>query len=357
MWVRSRRAFRLFSPILDGDARMNGVENRPRVWVSRPLFDDIIDRLREHFEVEVESEDRAWTRAQVAQKLRDKHGAVLGVGDPVDAAVVAQVPQLRAIANNGVGYDNLDVAALSAAGVVVTNTPDVLNEAVADFAWALLLASARRVGEGERYVRAGNWKGSSYRLLLGNDVYARTLGILGMGRIGQAIAMRAIGFRMPVIYHNRSRLDASTERECRASYVSREALLKQADYLVLVLPMSAQNRHAIGAAELALMKPSSVLINIARGGIVDDAALVAALRGGYIAGAGLDVFENEPALHADLATLDNVVLTPHIASASTDTRRAMTSLAVDNLIAALGYGPNAGRPPNAINPDVLNAAR
>jgi gluconate 2-dehydrogenase len=333
---------------------MSGVTNRPRVWVSRPLFDDIIDRLREHFEVEYESEDHAWTRAQVAEKLRDKHGAVLGVGDPVDAAAIAQAAQLRALANNGVGYDNLDVAALSAAGIVATNTPDVLNEAVADFAWALLLATARRVGEGERYVRADRWKGWSYRLLLGNEVHGRTLGIFGMGRIGQAIAARAIGFRMPVIYHNRSRLNESIERECKASYVSREELLRRADYLVLVLPMSAQNRHAIGAAELTLMKPTAILINVARGGIVDDAALVAALSEGRIAAAGLDVFENEPALHPTLPGLDNVVLTPHIASASTDTRRAMTSLAVDNLIAALGYGPHAGRPPNVINPDVLN---
>lgn len=328
-------------------------KSRPRVWVSRPLFGDIVDRLREFFDVEVEAQDRAWTPGEVASRLHDKHGAVLGVADPVNAAVIAQAPQLRAVANVAVGYDNLDLPALTAAGVVATNTPDVLNEAVADFAWALLLATARRVGEGERYVRAGRWRSPSYNLLLGAEVHGRTLGILGMGRIGQAIARRGAGFRMPVIYHNRSRLDAAIERECNAEYVGRDDLLRAADFLVLVLPLTRESRHAIGAAELALMKPSAILVNIARGGIVDDAALVAALSAGRLAAAGLDVFENEPALHPLLPTLDNVVLTPHIASASVDTRRAMTSLAVDNLIAALDCGPNAGRPPNVVNPEAL----
>ena len=329
---------------------------RPRVWVSRPLFADIVDRLRAFFDVEIETEDRAWTPGEVAFKLHDKHGAMLGVAEPIDAAVVAQATRLRAVANVAVGYDNLDVAALTAAGIVATNTPDVLNEAVADFAWALLLATARRVGAGERYVRAGNWRSPSYNLLLGAEVHGRTLGILGMGRIGQAIARRGAGFRMPVIYHNRSRLDGATERECNAVYVGRDDLLRAADFLVLVLPLTAQNRHAIGSVELGLMKASAILVNVARGGIVDDAALVEALSGGRLAGAGLDVFENEPSLHPLLPTLDNVVLTPHIASASVDTRRAMTSLAVDNLIAALGFGPNAGRPPNVLNPDALRGS-
>jgi gluconate 2-dehydrogenase len=326
---------------------------RPRVWVSRPLFDDIIDRLREYFDVEAEAQDRSWTAAETGRKLRDKDGAVLGVADPVDAASIEYAPHLRAIANTGVGYNNLDVAALTAAGILATNTPDVLNEAVADFAWALLLATARRVGEGERYLRAGHWLGSSYRLLLGKEVHGSTLGILGMGRIGQAIARRAAGFAMPVIYHNRSRLDERVEQECKAVYVTRDELLASADFLVLVLPFTAESRHAIGVAELARMKPSAILVNIARGGIVDDAALVAALTAGRLAAAGLDVFENEPALHPSLPMLDNVVLTPHIASASVDTRRAMTSLAVDNLIAALGCGPLAGHPPNIVNPEAM----
>ncbi|MBS0581602.1 MAG: D-glycerate dehydrogenase [Proteobacteria bacterium] len=327
---------------------MNTQASRPRVWVSRPLFDDILDRLREYFDIEVEERDRDWTREQMAQKLRDKTGAILGVADPVDAGVIAQTPLLRAIANRGVGYNNLDIAALKKAGIVATNTPGVLDETTADFAWTLLMATARRVTEAERWLRAGNWKGMSFHIMLGGDVYGKTLGIFGMGRIGQAIARRAAGFRMPVIYHNRSRVAPEIEADCKARYVDRDTLLREADFIVLTVPLSAETRHMIGAAELAAMKRDAYLVNIARGGVVDDAALVAALRDKRIAGAGLDVFEHEPEVPAEMLALDNVVLTPHIGSASLATRRAMASLAVDNLIAALGCGPNAGRPPNAI---------
>ena len=327
---------------------MNVGALRPRIWVSRPLFDDILARLREHFDVDVESEDRDWTRPQMAEKLRDKTGAILGVADPVDASVIAQTPLLRAVANRGVGYNNLDVAALTKAGIVATNTPGVLDETTADFAWALMLATARRVTEAERFLRAGQWKGMSFHIMLGGDVHGKTLGVLGMGRIGQAIARRAAGFRMPVIYHNRSRVAAGIEEDCKARYVDRDTLLREADFLVIAVPMTAETKHAIGAAELALMKRDAYLINIARGGVVDDTALVAALKEKRIAGAGLDVFEHEPIVPDAMLALDNVVLTPHIGSASLATRRAMASLAVDNLIAALGYGPNAGRPPNII---------
>ena len=327
---------------------MNNPSNRQKVWVSRPLFDDILERLREHFDVEVETEDHDWTRAQMADKLRDKTGAILGVADPVDASVIAQAPLLRAVANRGVGYNNLDIAALAKAGIVATNTPGVLDETTADFAWALMLATARRVTEAERYLRAGQWKGMSFHIMLGGDVHGRTLGIFGMGRIGRKIAQRAAGFRMPVIYHNRTRLASELEHECGARYVDSDSLLREADFVVLAVPMNDETRHLIGTRELALMKHDAFLINIARGGVVDDMALVAALKEKRIAGAGLDVFEREPAVPAEMLALDNVVLTPHIASASLATRRRMASLAVDNLIAALGYGPAAGRPPNVI---------
>jgi len=317
------------------------------------LFDDIVERLREHFAVEIEVDDRDWTRAEMAQKLRDKSGAILGLADPVDAQVLAATPLLRAVANRGVGYNNLDVAALTRAGVLATNAPGVLDETVADFAWALMLAAARRVTEAERWLRAGNWQGMSFHIMLGGDVHGRTLGILGMGRIGQAVARRAAGFRMPVIYHNRSRLAAELEQDCRARYVDRDTLLREADFLVITLPLTPETRHAISARELAAMKRDAILVNVARGGIVDDAALIAALKEKRIAGAGLDVFEHEPSVSAEMLALDNVVLTPHIGSASLATRRAMAALAVENLISALGYGPHAGEPPNALNPEVL----
>jgi len=226
-------------------------------------------------------------------------------------------------------------------GVMATNAPDVLTETTADFGFALLMATARRITESEHFLRRGEWKKWRYDMFAGADVHGSTLGILGMGRIGQGIARRgALGFGMEVIYHNRSRLDASIEAELKATYVSKEELLKRADHLVLVLPYSPASHHAIGAAELKQMKPTATLVNLARGGIVDDAALAEALRDQTIAAAGLDVFEGEPSVHPALLTVPNVVLTPHIASATIPTRRAMADLAADNLISFLsGKGP------------------
>jgi gluconate 2-dehydrogenase len=226
---------------------------------------------------------------------------------------------------------------------------------VADYTWALLLGAARRVGAAERWVRAGEWKATEFTQWLGMDVHGRTLGILGMGRIGQSVARRAVGFGMPVIYHNRSPLPASLEHECNARYVDKPSLLRESDFLVLVLPLTPQNRHAVGVAELAQMKPTAVLVNVARGGIVDDTALAAALAGGHLAAAALDVFEGEPGVHPALLALDNILLSPHIASASHDARRAMTALAVDNVLALFGHGPHAGQPPTLLNPAVLAA--
>ncbi|HUA81810.1 MAG TPA: D-glycerate dehydrogenase [Dyella sp.] len=322
------------------------------IWVSRPLFPEVLASLAQYVEVHAETAERKHTPEELREKLAAVDGAIIGLSDRIDDKTIAGNRRLRAIANLAVGYNNLDVPALTKVGILATNTPDVLNETTADYAWALLLAAARRVGSAERWLRAGQWRGGMrFDDWLGVDVHGKTLGILGMGRIGQAIARRAYGFGMPVIYHNRSRLPDAIGREYRAEWVEKTALLKRADHLVLALPYNAQNHHAIGASELALMKPTAVLVNIARGGIVDDAALAIALREGRLAAAGLDVFEGEPAVDPALRELDNAVLSPHIASASADTRRAMAQLAADNLLAALGYGPNAGHPPSLLNPE------
>ncbi|WP_243050225.1 D-glycerate dehydrogenase [Dyella sp. RRB7] len=327
-----------------------------KVWVSRPLFPEVLARLAEYVDVQAEAVERPHSAAELKEKLAGVDGAIVALSDRVDASVLEGNRRLKVLANLGVGYNNLDVEALTRAGVLASNTPEVLNESVADYAWALMLAAARRVGAAERWLRAGQWAGSRMRFddWLGLDVHGRTLGILGMGRIGQAIARRAAGFDMRVLYHNRSRLPEPVERECRATLVGKPELLRQADFLVLVLPFTPENRHAIGAAELAQMKRTAVLVNIARGGIVDDAALAEALRDGRLAAAGLDVFEGEPVVHPDLLLLDNVVLSPHIASASEDTRRGMANIAVDNVLAALGYGEAAGKPPTPLNPAVMN---
>ena len=328
-------------------------EARPRVWVSQPLFADIVGRLREHFEVVETAQVTQHGPAAIAAVLAASDGALVTLNDPIGAAEVAAAANLRAIANVGVGYNNLDVPALSHAGIVVTNTPDVLTETTADFGFALMMAAARRITEGERWLREGQWRQWSFETLLGGDLHGATLAILGMGRIGQGIARRAAGFDMRVLYHNRSRLPAEIERDCRAQYVDFDSLLALADHLVLVLPYSPQVHHLIDAAALAKMKPTATLTNVARGGLVDEDALADALSAGRLASAGLDVFEGEPAVNPRLLALRNVVLTPHIASASLATRRAMVSLAVDNLIAALGFGPDAGHPPTPVNADQL----
>ncbi|VWD30384.1 2-hydroxyacid dehydrogenase [Burkholderia lata] len=326
-----------------------------KILVARPIFPDVIERLKQYFDVDWNNGD-ALAPDVLAARLADKDGA-LTAGDPVGAAELAAAPRLRVVANMAVGYNNFDMAAFNAANVLGTNTPDVLNESTADFGWALMMAAARRICESEHWLRAGHWQKWAYDGFLGSDIYGSTLGVIGMGRIGQALARRARGFGMRVIYHNRSRVAPEIEAELNAEYVSKDALLARADHVVLVLPYTKENHHTIGAAELAKMKPTATLTNIARGGIVDDAALAVALRDGTIAAAGLDVYEGEPTVHPALLEVPNVVLTPHIASATEKTRRAMANLAADNLIAALGEGPRAGQPPNPINPDVIGKPR
>ena len=325
---------------------------KPKILVARAIFPEVIARLEQSFEVESNQADESWSKAQLIDKLRGKAGAFTTGGDRIDAEVLAACPDLKICANMAVGYNNFDIDAMTSAGVLATNAPDVLTETTADFGFALLMATARRMSESEHYLRAGKWTKWSYDMFAGSDIHGSTMGVLGMGRIGQGIARRgALGFGMKVIYHNRSRLDAALEAECTASYVSKEELLKTADHVVLVLPYSPASHHTIGAAELAMMKPTATLVNIARGGIVDDAALAAALRDRRIAAAGLDVFEGEPKVHPDLLAVPNVVLTPHIASATMPTRLAMANLAVDNLIAFFAGKP----PPTPLNAGVLAA--
>ena len=327
--------------------------NKPTILVARAIFPEVLAKLAQYFEVRSNQDDALWTPAELVAQLQGKQGAFTTGGERIDATVLSSCPTLKICANMAVGYNNFDLAAMTAAGVLGTNAPDVLTETTADFGFALLMATARRMAEAEHFLRAGHWSSWRYDMFAGAEIHGTTLGILGMGRIGQGIARRAAhGFGMKVIYHNRSRLDAATEAQCQAGYVSKQELLRSADHLVLVLPYSPQSHHAIGAPELAQMKPTATLINIARGGIVDDAALAAALRDRTIAAAGLDVFEGEPRVHPDLLKVPNVVLTPHIASATLPTRLAMANLAADNLIGFLLHG----KPLTPLNPKVLRSA-
>jgi gluconate 2-dehydrogenase len=312
---------------------------KPKLLVARPIFQSVIDSLSEKFEVTSNQADQPWTPDAWQQAIASHDAALTTGSDPINTLVLDAQPRLKIAANMAVGFNNFDVPAMTSLGVIASNTPDVLTETTADFGFALMMATARRMTESEHYLRAGLWKQWRYDMFAGAEVHGSTLGILGMGRIGQAIARRgALGFGMKVIYHNRSPLDAATENECKAAYVDKETLLKTADHLVLVLPYSAASHHSIGAHEIAQMKPTATLVNIARGGIVDDAALALALKNKQIAAAGLDVFEGEPSVHPDLLTLPNVVLTPHIASSTVKTRLAMAQLAADNLVSFFATG-------------------
>ncbi len=326
---------------------------KPRILISRAIFPQVVDRLASHFDVESNQADELWSPQDIARRLQGKQGALTTGSERVDAALLAQCPGLKICANMAVGYNNFDLPAMTAAGVLATNAPGVLTETTADMGFALMMAAARRITEGEHYLRAGQWDRWAYDMLIGQDVHGATLGIIGMGRIGQAIARRgALGFGMKVLYHNRSRLPEADEAAVGAQYVSKQELLQRADHVVLVVPYSAESHHTIGAAELALMKPSATLTNIARGGIVDDHALAHALQTGQIAAAALDVFEGEPKVIPELLACTNVVLTPHIASATVPTRLAMANLAADNLIGFLLHGKAL----TPLNPEVLGQA-
>ncbi len=327
------------------------MSTKPRLLVARNVFAPVIERLRAHFDVEVNTDDAVWSRDALIARLQGFDAVFVTTSEPIDRTLLAACPQLRAVCSMAVGYNNIDVPACTEHGVMVSNAPDVLTETTADLGFALMMAAARRLAESEHYLRAGLWQKWSVDMMCGQDVHGRTLGILGMGRIGQAIARRgALGFGMKVIYHNRSRLAAEIEQPLGARWVDFDGLLRESDHLIIVLPYSPASHHLIGTEQLAKMKPTATLTNIARGGIVDDAALAQALSQRVIAAAGLDVFEGEPAVHPALLQVPNVVLTPHIGSASIPTRMAMANLAADNLIARY----TGGQPPTVLNPEVLS---
>jgi len=319
---------------------------KPKILVTREIFDDVLDYLADYFEVSANQSDIPMDPQTLAKNLADKFGVMTTLIDRVDAALLSGCPSLKAVCNIAVGFNNIDLEACSRADVMATNTPGVLDDSTADFTWALLLATARRVVESDAHLRSGQWEGWYLKQFLGTDVHHATLGILGLGRIGSKVAKRALGFDMTILYNNTRQAPPDIERACNATFVSKDELLARADILTLHVPYAPSTRHIIGRPELAMMKPGAILINAARGGVVDDTALVEALTSGRLAGAGLDVFENEPALNQALVGMKNVVLTPHIASSSAATRHAMAMLAARNLVAAL----TTGKPPNLLNP-------
>jgi len=302
-----------------------------------------VEELRRHFTVEANDAGVAWSPEELRRRAADKVGMLLSGSDRIGGPLLEAAPLLKVVCNVAVGYNNLDLAACTAHGVLATNTPGVLDETTADLTWALMLAAARRLPAADRFVRAGQWEGWRGDGFLGVDVHHATLGIIGLGRIGQAVARRGRGFAMKVIYHNRHRLPRKIEQKLGVTYAPLPGLLKRADFISLHLPYSAEAHHLIGAKEIVLMKPTAVLVNAARGGLVDDAALIAALRERRIAAAGLDVFENEPKLNPGFLELDNVALVPHIGSATSATRHAMFRHAVRSLSAVL-----AGKRPSAL---------
>jgi gluconate 2-dehydrogenase len=321
---------------------------KPKVLVARPIFPEGIERLRAIATVDYNDQIAALTPAELTQRLADVDGALVTGSEKIDQNTLSQASRLKVVSNIAVGFNNFDISALTQKKVMATNTPEVLTDTTADMGFLLMMAAARRLSESEHWLRAGQWKDWSLGGMMGMDVHHATIGIMGMGRIGQAIAKRALAFGMTVIYYNRRQLSPQIEQQYQARYVSKEELLKTADHVVLVMPYSPESHHLIGAKELALMKPTATIVNIARGGIIDEEALIHALKTQSIFSAGLDVYDGEPNINPQLLELSNVVLTPHIGSASKKTRTAMMNLAIDNLIAGL----KNERPPNLINTEL-----
>jgi len=320
---------------------------KPLVLVTKRIYPEAIEFLKQHAAVDYAESDDGLTAEELMERIRGKQGVVSQLTDKFSAPVIEQLDGIRIIANVAVGFDNIDVPAATRRKILVTNTPDVLTDTTADFAFALLMATARRVVEGHKFVHSGQWTKWRIDLLVGQDVHHRTLGIFGMGRIGQALARRARGFDMRILYYDAVGAPEAVERELGLEFASAERVLRESDFVSLHVPLAAHTRHMIGAAQLSMMKPTAILVNTSRGPVVDEAALAEALEQRVIAGAGLDVFENEPQVHPGLLKLDSVVLAPHIASASVDTRRKMCMMAAENAAATL----EGRRPANLLNPE------
>ncbi len=328
---------------------MTSASAKPSILISRLLPEEALAQARSRAAVDVHEADKPLERSELVARLRGRQGLVCLITDTIDVPLLDACPGLKVVSNVAVGFNNIDVAAATQRGVVVTNTPDVLTETTADFAWTLLMATARRVVEADRYVREGKFTQWEFMLLLGGDIHGKTLGIVGFGRIGRAMARRALGFNMRVLYQDAVAADAATEKELRATRVDTATLLRESDFVTLHTPLLPETQHLINAQSLRTMEKTAYPVNASRGPVVDEAALAQALKEGRIAGAGIDVFEREPEVHPALIALPNVVLAPHIASASSDTRVKMARLAVDNCLAVL-----EGRtPPTPVNPEVL----
>lgn len=317
----------------------------PTVFLTRALPDPAMKEIRRRFRLRSNREDRPLSKQEILRGLRDAEGLISMLSDPIDREIIEAAPRLRIVANYAVGYNNIDLSAARERGVFVTNTPGVLTETTADLAWALILAAARRLPEGDRLARSGKWTGWAPTQLLGGDVFGKTLGIIGMGRIGQAVARRAVGFEMRVVYHSRHRLPVRDEKRLRLSFLPLPDLLRESDFVSLHLPLTEASRHLIDRNALQMMKSTAILVNTARGPIVDEKALVEALCEKKIAGAGLDVFEEEPAIPRALRERKEVVLLPHLGSASLETRVRMGRIVLENLVAAL----TGKKPPNMVN--------
>jgi glyoxylate reductase len=324
---------------------------KKNIFVTRRLPSAAMELLEKNFEVECNPHDRVLSREELLEQVRDRDGLLPLLTDRIDSEVMAAAgPQIKIIANYAVGFNNIDVPAATARKIAVTNTPGVLTDTTADLTLALILGAARRLVEGDKFTRAGKYEGWAPLLFLGADVHHKTLGLMGFGRIGYAVAKRAMGFDMRILYHDTRRADPALEKQVQARYVDRDTLLREADFVSIHVPLTSETTRFMSTREFSLMKPTAFIVNTARGEVIDEEALVEALKKGQIGGAGLDVFEHEPAIHPALFSLNNVILLPHIGSGSVETRTKMGLMAAENLIAAF----QGKIPPNCLNPEVYN---